>query len=410
MDRNHGFCVALVIFLLQTITIQNQQLIAFYMLYDRLINHQQALLNIALIRRRRNRRIRRQRRAPWAWSIARPVESWFDIHYNDPTIPEEYFRQQIRVNRDTFEVIRNILGARIERENSRYRDCLPPEKVLALGLYRLAHGNSYSTIGPVFNVGKSTVIEAVQDVVNGLYEIRNDHIKFPETLAEVTACIDTFSELTDLPNVVGAIDGSHVRIKAPVDSAPDYFSRFQQHDFIIQAVVDGEKIFLDFSCGYPGSMHDGRVLRRSRVFTRAEQRVILTVPTEIVSDQEIGPYLVGDSAYPLSPWLMKPFPEGTQGSDEIQFNKELSSARVKVECAFGILKNRWRILIKRFDSSVEFAVRCAVACAVLHNICLRNGDDWDEGEEDGDNQCPPNVAADVLRDGDNIRDLLKQSL
>lgn len=222
------------------------------MLYDRLINHQQALLNIALIRRRRNRRIRRQRRAPWAWSIARPVESWFDIHYNDPTIPEEYFRQQIRVNRDTFEVIRNILGARIERENSRYRDCLPPEKVLALGLYRLAHGNSYSTIGPVFNVGKSTVIEAVQDVVNGLYEIRNDHIKFPETLAEVTACIDTFSELTDLPNVVGAIDGSHVRIKAPVDSAPDYFSRFQQHDFIIQAVVDGKKIFLDFSCGYPG--------------------------------------------------------------------------------------------------------------------------------------------------------------
>ena len=43
------------------------------------------------------------------------------------------------------------------------------EKVLALGPYRLAHSNSYLTIAPVFNVGKSIVIEAVQEVaVNGL--------------------------------------------------------------------------------------------------------------------------------------------------------------------------------------------------------------------------------------------------
>ena len=157
--------------------------------------------------RRRNRRLRRQRTAPYAWSIPRPAESWFEIHYNDPTVPQEYFRQQLRVNKNTFDLIRNTLNARIVRENSKFRDCLPPEKVLALGLYRLAHGNSYSTIAPVFNVGKATVIEAVQDVVNGLYEIRDDHIKFPETLAEVTASIETFTDLTELPNVVGAIDG-----------------------------------------------------------------------------------------------------------------------------------------------------------------------------------------------------------
>ena len=46
------------------------------------------------------------------------------------------------------------------------RNCIPPEKVLAIGLYRLAHGNSYVSLAPVFNVGKSTAIEAVQDVVN----------------------------------------------------------------------------------------------------------------------------------------------------------------------------------------------------------------------------------------------------
>lgn len=156
MNRNQAFCIALVIFLLQSISIQQQQIVAFFILYMRWINSYQAMLNIAMIRR--------QRTAPYAWSIPRPAESWFEIHYNDPTVPQEYFRQQLRVNKNTFDLIRNTLNARIVRENSKFRDCLPPEKVLALGLYRLAHGNCYSTIAPVFNVGKATVIEAVQDL------------------------------------------------------------------------------------------------------------------------------------------------------------------------------------------------------------------------------------------------------
>ena len=103
----------------------------------------------------------------------------------------------------------------------------------------------------------------------------------------------------------------------------DYFSRYQQHDFIIQAVVNGQKLFLDFACGYPGSID-------ARVFRRAEGGDILIAPTVNINGNEIhvGPYLVGDSAYPLSPWLMKPYPEGTRDRDEIKFNKELSSARV----------------------------------------------------------------------------------
>ena len=54
------------------------------------------------------------------------------------------------------------------------RNCIPARKILAIGLYRLAHANSYVPFAPIFNVGKSTVIEAVQDVVNVLFDQR-DH-------------------------------------------------------------------------------------------------------------------------------------------------------------------------------------------------------------------------------------------
>ena len=48
----------------------------------------------------------------------------------------------------------------------------------------------------------------------------------------------TFEEYPDLPNIASAIDGTRIRIEAPKDSAVDYFSRYQQHDFVVQAVVD----------------------------------------------------------------------------------------------------------------------------------------------------------------------------
>ena len=126
-----------------------------------------------------------------------------------------------------------------------------------------------------------------------------------------------------------------------------------------------------------------------------------------LAGREITPYLVGDSAYPLSPWLMKPYPEGTRDPDEIAFNKELSSARVQVECAFGMLKNRWRILQKRFDSNIEFAIKATIACAVLQNICLRNNDAWDENDDDDDHELPGNIPPNAIRDGDDIRNILK---
>ena len=51
------------------------------------------------------------------------------------------------------------------------------------------------------NVGKSTVIEAVQDVVEGLYDLRNDYIKFPEKAAETATIVQNFEELSALVRI-----------------------------------------------------------------------------------------------------------------------------------------------------------------------------------------------------------------
>ena len=89
------------------------------------------------------------------------------------------------------------------------------------------------------------MIEAVQDVVESLFDLRNEYIKFPETEQETAALIRTFEEYSDLPNIADSIDGTRIRVEAPRDSAIDYFSRYQQHDFVVQAVDDSRTIFID---------------------------------------------------------------------------------------------------------------------------------------------------------------------
>lgn len=111
-------------------------------------------------RRRRNRHGH-----PYFWVLPRPADSWFDIHHNDPRIQDEYFRKQLRMRRATFRLLLDVLRPYITRQNTRFRRCIEPEKVLAIGLTGLAHGGTYVSIGPGFNVGTTTVIEAVEDMI-----------------------------------------------------------------------------------------------------------------------------------------------------------------------------------------------------------------------------------------------------
>ena len=67
--------------------------------------------------------------------------------------------------------------------------------------------------------------------------------------------------------------------------------------------------------------------------------------------------------YPLLPYVMKEYAV-CQSNNEFMFSTMLRSARNQIECAFGRLKARWRIL-RRFEDIPDIVL----ACFVLHNFC-----------------------------------------
>ena len=102
-------------------------------------------------------------------------------------------------------------------------------KRVAVALSWLAHGGCLQSSGAAFGVARSTSHVIITEFIDGMFDKRNDFIKFPLSLEDCKRVIKTFEEKTLLPNVIGAIDGTLVEIMKPKTSAVDYFFRKQKY-------------------------------------------------------------------------------------------------------------------------------------------------------------------------------------
>lgn len=138
-------------------------------------------------------------------------------------------------------------------------------------------------------------------------------------------------------------------------------------------VCDHKRSIRDIFVGYPGSVHDSRVLRSSPLYS--------TLPEKCGNL-----YILGDSGYPCLKNLLTPFKDnGHLSRRQRNYNYLLSTNRYVIEHCFGIMKQKFRQLYHVKMKDIQFIVHFIRACAVLHNLSLDvvfNVDNQERAPED----------------------------
>ena len=151
----------------------------------------------------------------------------------------------------------------------------------------------------------------------------------------------------NFPNFKGAVDGKHVYIEAPANSGSVYFNYKKTFFVVLLALVDATYNFIKIDVGSFGRSSDGGIFSHSALGRRMENGS-LHIPLDSClpgTNVQAPSLLVGDEAFPLHTYLMRPYP-GRQsiGNDFMTcLNNRLSRARRVSESAFGILAQKFRI-------------------------------------------------------------------
>ncbi|KAK8761986.1 hypothetical protein V5799_031702 [Amblyomma americanum] len=118
------------------------------------------------------------------------------------------------------------------------RTPIPVDKRVAIALYKLASCCEYRLVGNQFGVHKSTVKKFVYSFcLNASTHLTQKYVKLPSP-QEATEIAKRFEEKCHMPQLFGAIDGTHIPITAPKDGYRDFINRKQWASYNMQAVVD----------------------------------------------------------------------------------------------------------------------------------------------------------------------------
>ncbi|XP_056091572.1 uncharacterized protein LOC130070991 [Rhinichthys klamathensis goyatoka] len=152
-----------------------------------------------------------------------------------------------------------------------------------------------------------------------------------------------FCEKWNFPNCLGAIDGKHIIIQAPPLSGSQFFNYKKTFSIVLLALVGADYRFRFIQVGDFGRTCDGGVYASSDLGRGMETNTLHVPPsTSLPGAAHLGdvPFvMVGDAAFQLKPFLMRPYPGANLSYKKRIFNYRLSRARMVVENAFGILSS-----------------------------------------------------------------------
>ncbi|KAJ8720826.1 hypothetical protein PYW08_006291 [Mythimna loreyi] len=182
---------------------------------------------------------------------------------------------------------------------------------------------------------------------------------------------DEFYQRTNFPNVIGAIDGKHIRMVKPQHSGSSFYNYKKYFLCVLMTWTDADYKFVSIDVGAFGTSSDSEIFKSSNMSKRLIANQLDIPDGRHLPNDENGRvipfYVVGDEAFGLSSKILRPNAKRNLNYTKRIFNYRHTRARRIVECTFGILANKWRIFYRPIDVNIDFCVQIIKACCILHN-------------------------------------------
>ncbi len=238
----------------------------------------------------------------------------------------------------------------------------------------------------VFFLGAGTSRLYRNRCVKALISIRDEYIKWPnpDERKEISTRIE---KNFNIPNCVGIMDGTllELGLKPSCNDASDYHGRKLPFSLTVLFICDDKRRIRYYLGGFPGSTHDNRVWRNSKVNKQ---------PDDHFNDIE---YIICDTAFEPSPYCIPAYKSDvgfvlTRGKE--LFNQILAKPRVISEHAIGISKGRFpflrkiKMLLTNKQNSLKKILMYIDAAIILHNMLIDLNDtvqeEWDCDDDASD--------------------------
>ncbi|GLT76714.1 hypothetical protein SLA2020_483580 [Shorea laevis] len=278
-----------------------------------------------------------------------------------PSVTDTLWARHFRMSKPTFSLLLSALSPSLPFS-------LHPESSLAAALFRLSHGVSYKTLALRFGFPSSAdACRAFYIVCKLINEKLGNLLDFE---ADINRIVVGFGWIS-LPNCCGVLGFGRFGVDGELMGL--------NGSILVQALVDSEGKFLDVSAGWPCTMKPETILRQAKLFLRVEESTeLLNGPCYKLRDgNSIPQYFLGDSCFPLLPWLITPYVKSNEegdsfGSPKREFNATHSRAMELVSTAFRRLRSRWQLLSKKWKAeSLEFFPFVIVTGCLLHNFMIQ---------------------------------------
>ncbi|KAL0830080.1 hypothetical protein ABMA28_003537 [Loxostege sticticalis] len=317
---------------------------------------------------------RKKRNAPDLLFKSRTKEGSYSILIKNHLIgAEEKFRKYCRINKNQFDFVLSLIVEEIQPKN---RHAITAEEKLYLTLRFLATGETFESLSTSFRISVSYISRLVKRVLNVMREKLVPILMKTPTRDDFKCIEQIFWQKWNIPNCIGGIDGKHVRVRAPKNSGSLFFNYKDYFSIVLLAIVDANCKFVAVDVGAYGKESDNGIFQKSTMGKQiATNRFNIPPPKLLQGSDVMSPhFLIGDEAFALSHFMMKPYcrTQARLEREKLIYNYRLCRGRRVTENAFGLLSQVFRVFYTPIAIAPNVVDDLILTCCCLHNL-LRDG-------------------------------------